>query len=114
MPKQRILHLSTLRENHACLQQVKLFQELFGESVIVTEKRALSVADKFDWSWGARKFLSKTAWDEYKRIGETAWDEYFRIQKPARDEYKRIEKTASYEHKKIIAKTFANLYIKDK
>jgi hypothetical protein len=102
MPKQRILHLSTLRENHACLQQVKLFQELFGESVIVTGEKVLSVVNKFDWDWGARKLLSRTALDEYIRIKETAWYGYFRIEKTAWDEYY-----------KTLAKTFANLYIND-
>ena len=123
--KQRILHLSTLIKAGVCLEQVELFQELFGKSVIVTEKRAISVADKFDWSCGARRLLSKTAWDEYMRIRKPAWDEYGRIQKTAWDEYDRTQKNAYDEYMRIqkptlvaygriIAKTFANLYINDK
>ncbi len=103
MPKQRILYLSTLVEKKACTKQVDLFQELFGESVTVTEKRAVSVADKFAWHWATDKLLSRTALDEYNKARQTALDEYEKKRRTAWDEYCKFR-----------AKTFANLYINDK
>lgn len=124
MPKQRILHLSTLVEKGACTQQVNLFRELFGESVTVTERRAVSVAGNFHWTWAAMKLLSQTALDEYLRTKQTALveyekvrltalDKYTRTRQPAWDEYEKIRQTAWDEYKKTQAKTFVNLYIND-
>ena len=41
--KSRILTLQQLRDVHACDEQVKLFKQHFGDSVLVTVARAKSL-----------------------------------------------------------------------
>jgi hypothetical protein len=124
MPKQRILHLSTLVEKGACTQQVNLFRELFGESVTVTERRAVSVAGRFDLPWAASRLLSQTAWGEYQKTNttawydcqraiQTAWDRSYKTRQTSLNEYYKARQTALDEYCKILARIFANLYIND-
>src|SRR4030042_3400722 len=61
MKKSRKLKLSTIIAARADCDQVELLRNLFGESV--TEKRAISVAEKFDWVWAANNLLSLAARD---------------------------------------------------
>jgi hypothetical protein len=56
----------------ACSDQVDLFEETFGDSVVVTVKRAKKVAHLFDWEWATR-LLDRQARAEYKRVKAPAW-----------------------------------------
>ena len=71
-----------LEEKDACNQQVKLFEEVFGDSVDLT-KVSIEDAIKFDINWAANNFLEATALEEYKKI-----------QAPTLEEYKKIQATA--------------------
>ena len=66
--KTRPLTLLQLREAKACADQIALFQSLFGESVAVSESACLEYADKFDWDFAARAFLTPEARAEYNRV----------------------------------------------
>ena len=95
----RTLTLQTLIDKGACYAQVELFRAKFGESVRVTQRLCVSVADAFDWNWAARHLLSKPARAEYERV--TA---------PARAEYERVKAAAWAECGRVTARTFAKLY----
>lgn len=69
----RILKLQTLIDKKACPQKVKLFRSMFGDSVRVTEKRCVSVADKFDFTWAAIHLLSALARADYNRAVAAAF-----------------------------------------
>ena len=96
----RTLLLSTLIEKGACLEQVALFRETFGESVRITPERCFSVADKFAWGWAAWRLLSPSARAEYERVRESAWVEGVRA-------------SAWVEHERVRASAWANAYIGD-
>ncbi len=99
----RTLTLQTLIDKGACSEQVELFRATFGESVRVTQRLCVSVADAFSWPWAARHLLSAPASAEYERVTAPAWAEYKRVTAAARAEYERVT-----------ARTFAKLYNGDK
>ena len=105
--KSRILELQTLVNNGACVEQVRLFREKFGESVFVTENLCASVACEFDFDWAARRLLSPPAFDEYERVVASALDEYERVRASAFDEYKRVMAPAWAEYKRVTAPAWA-------
>ena len=92
--KSRILKLSTLVEHGACSDQTKLFKKMFGNSVRVTEKLCLSVADKFNFKWAARNLLTLEARAEYDRVAASARAEYERVSASALAEYERVSASA--------------------
>ena len=98
--------VQTLIDKGACYAQVELFRAKFGESVRVTQRLCVSVADAFDWNWAAGHLLSKPAWAEYERVTAPAW----RVWAPARAEYERVWA----EYGRVTARTFAKLYNEDK
>ena len=73
--------------------QVDLFEKTFGDSVVVTVKRAEKVAALFDWDLAAQ-LLDAQGWVEYWRVIEAAWAKYNRTLATARAEYKRVEAAA--------------------
>ena len=99
--------VSMLREKGACEQQVKLFTELFGESVKVTEELCIRYSDRFDFNWAARVFLSAAAWAEYQRVTAAALAEYERVEDPAWAEYKRVTAAALAEYRRVRAAAWA-------
>jgi hypothetical protein len=105
--KSRILKLSTLSGLKACVDQVALFWETFGESVRVTEELCLSVSDKFDWMWAAENLLSAPAWAEYKRLTDLARAEHERVRAPEWAEYKRITARALVKYERVRARAWA-------
>jgi hypothetical protein len=66
----------------ACPSQVDLFEKTFGDSVVVTVKRAEKVAHLFDGEWATR-LLDRQARAEYKRVKAAARAEYKRVIAPA-------------------------------
>ena len=118
----KILKLQQLIDADACLQQVELFRSTFGDQVEVTVELALSVFDKFDWDFAARKFLSAPAraeYDkvmaaagaEYDKVMAAAWAEYDKVRAPAWAEYDKVMAPARAEYDKVRAPAWANLYI---
>ena len=58
--------LSWLKKQKACEDQVKLFQELFGKSVKLTEELVLEHGSKFDLHWLASKAFSAPLLADYE------------------------------------------------
>ena len=73
-----IMTKQMLIDEGACPSQVDLFEETFGDSVVVTISRAKKVANLFDWGWAIR-LLDAQGRAEYKRATATAWAEYKRV-----------------------------------
>ncbi len=69
-------------------KQVDLFEEIFGDSVVVTVKRAEKVAALFDWDLAAQ-LLDAQGWAEYIRAADAAQAEYKRATAPSLAKYWR-------------------------
>jgi hypothetical protein len=67
---------------------------MFGESVNITQKLCLSVADKFDFNWAAHHLLSEQSLAEYERVLARTFD----------------EAQAMAECRRVLVRTFARLY----
>ena len=101
------LTIEQLIEQRACASQVKLFREMFGRSVNITQKACICVADKFDFAWAARKLLPAPALAEYERVRVQAWAEYARVTAPAWAEYERVTAPAWAEYERVRAPAWA-------
>ena len=77
----------------ACKDQVKLFQDLFGPSVVVTEALCIQHAQEFSWGWAAQNFLSAPALKAYDKAIASARKAYAKAIAPASKAYQ--EATAS-------------------
>ena len=93
---------------NACTEQVELFEEIFGDSVIVTVSRVKKVANLFDWDW-AMCLLDAQGLAEYKRVRAPALAEYRRVIDAARAELDRVEAAAWAEYRRVIAPARAEL-----
>ena len=118
-----IITLEQLKEHNACVQQLHLFKELFGEEVKVTVEKCLEYYNKFDWVWAAKHLLSDELFKEYKKIEQLAWEEYFNILQPTykkylknkvlvEKEYRETMQPIWEEYRKKIAQAFAKCYLK--
>lgn len=94
-----LITIEMLEQANACAEQRDEFELRFGDSVRVTQRRAVSVAGVFDWGFAATKLLSKA-----QRA------EYYRVTAPARTEYHRATAAARTKYKTACAKTFAKAY----
>jgi uncharacterized membrane protein YqiK len=121
----RILTLKQLTDADACKPQLALFKDTFGDQAEVTVELAISVADKFDWTWAANNLLSypalaeyhkakAPALAEYQKAMATAWAEYNKAKAPALAEYQKAMATAWAEYNKAKAPALAKAYIMDK
>jgi cell division septum initiation protein DivIVA len=97
-----IITKQMLIDADACPSQVDLFEKTFGDSVIVTVKRAEKVAALFDWEWSTR-LLDRQGRAEYKRVTAAARAEYDRVMTPASAEFKRVEAPALAEYARATA-----------
>jgi hypothetical protein len=79
----KTITLKSLQRLHACKPQVALFQELFGESVEVTEELCVKHARDFDWCWAAEHLLTKTQQGVYDEATAPAWKVYGEATAPA-------------------------------
>src|SRR4030042_7043280 len=77
MKKTRKLKLSTIIAAGANAVQVKLFRELFGESVMVTEELVASVAEKFGVNWVTKYLLSPVARKRFDADHSAACDWFY-------------------------------------
>jgi cell division septum initiation protein DivIVA len=87
----------------ACSSQVALFKELGGDTKNITLTFCLKHADKLEWDWAARHFLSPTARAEYDRVEALAAAEYDRVKDPAWAKYKRVRALAWAEYNRVEA-----------
>jgi hypothetical protein len=72
-----IITKQMLIDADACPSQVDLFERTFGDSVVVTVKRAEKVAALFDWEWAAQ-LLDAQGQAEYERVEAAARAKYNR------------------------------------
>ena len=104
----------------ACEDQVKLFQDLFGPSVVVTEALCVQHAQKFSWGWAAQNFLSAPArkaydeaaapaWKAYKKAIARAWKAYQKASAPARKAYQEVTASALKAYDEATARAFGRL-----
>jgi hypothetical protein len=103
--------LTQLRNLRACADQQKLFSQLFGESVEITEALCVEHATSFNWSWAAKRLLDIPALAEYGRVRDEASDEYERVRDAALDEYDRVCAPALAKYERVCAPAFASLFI---
>ncbi len=88
-----IMTKQMLIDADACAEQVDLFEEIFGDSVIVTVKRAEKVAALFDWEWATR-LLDRQGRAEYARVTAAAGAKLNRVEAAAFAKYKRVTAAA--------------------
>ncbi len=105
-----IITKQMLIDADACPSQVDLFEKTFGDSVVVTVKRAEKVAALFQWEW-ASCLLDAAAQPEYSRVIAAAWAEYCRARAAALAEYRRVIIAAWAEYKRVIAIAWATAFI---
>ncbi len=105
-----IITKQMLIDADACPRQVDLFEKTFGDSVVVTVKRAEKVAHLFQWEW-AIILLDAQGQAEYDRATAPAWAEYKRVTAPAWAEYKRVTAPALAEYERVIATAWATAFI---
>jgi hypothetical protein len=99
--------ITDLTSKGACEDQVALFREMFGESVVVTVARARTVAGLFNWEWAARNLLDGTARAEYGRVTGPARAEYERVEDLAGAEYERVRGQARAEYERVRGQAWA-------
>ncbi len=104
-----IITKQMLIDADACSDQVDLFEEIFGDSVVVTVKRAEKVAQLFQWGWAAQ-LLDAQGRAEYSRVEAPALAEYKRVEAAARAQYKRVIATAWAELDRVIAPAWAEYH----
>jgi cell division septum initiation protein DivIVA len=97
-----IITKQMLIDADACPSQVDLFEKTFGDSVVVTMKRAEKVAHLFDWGWAIR-LLDAKGRAEYERATDAARAELDRAIAPAHDEYDRATDAARAEYDRATA-----------
>jgi hypothetical protein len=116
-----IITKQMLIDADACSDQVDLFEKTFGDSVVVTVKRAEKVAHLFRWGWASclldaqgRAELDRAraaAWAEYDRVEAAALAEYERVIAPALAEYERVRAAAWAEYERVTATAWASAFI---
>lgn len=97
----------------ACHSQVDLFKKLFPNGAPLTVEAAMSVADKFNWDWAARKLLSKKGWKAYEEAMAPALKVYREATALDLKEYKEAKATAWEAYKEADALAFATAYLND-
>jgi len=97
-----IITKQMLIDADACTSQVDLFEETFGDSVVVTVKRAEKVAHLFEWGWAIR-LLDAQGQAENMRAAAAASAEYRRVEAAARAEYNCVTAAAFVEYKRVEA-----------
>ena len=109
--------LKQLNELGACENQLKLFEETFGEEAIFKTKAqavetAIKMARKFDFEWAAIKLLSRGYRKDYQETKAPLWEAYLEAKAPLRKAYKEAIAPLQQAYEEAIAKLFAELYFK--
>ena len=105
-----IITKQMLIDAKACSDQVDLFEEIFGDSVVVTIKRAEEVAALFRWGWATR-LLGRKGRAEYLRAEAAAWAEYKRVKAAACAELEHVKAPARAEYDRAKAAAWATAFI---
>ena len=100
--------LKQLRRKGACEPQVQLFKTTFGQSAEVTIETALKMADKFDWTWAAKKLLPAPAWKAFSEARAQAWKAYEEATATAEKAYEETLATAEKAYDEARATAFVN------
>ena len=98
-----------LIDEGACPSQVDLFEETFGDSVVVTIKRAEKVAHLFDWDW-AEQLLDAQGRAEYRRATADASAECLRVMAAAQAELYLAKAAAGAEYTRATAAAWAEYH----
>ena len=109
----RILTLKTLKSKNACREQVVLFRQLFGDSVVVTPELCVKHKNDFDFAWAAKNLLSKTAHDKYYAERNVAYKKYREEKNAAWHRYTTKTNEAWNMFSAERASTFGNAYVND-
>jgi hypothetical protein len=102
--------LAQLREAKACESQVKLFEQVFGDSVSFdNENFFVPYAQKFDFAWGARNLLSaparKTSYEQYD-LAEKTFDKQIDLAEKTYDEQTALARKTFDEQYALAWKTY--------
>lgn len=84
MSKQAVITAKYLRNLGACDEQVELFEEVWGPSVVVTEEEMVKHAHQFDWSFGAEWLLAPR--DEERQVRQDRYSEWRGLLVPLEDQ----------------------------
>jgi hypothetical protein len=126
-----IITKQMLIDAKACRKQVDLFEKTFGDSVVVTIKRAEKVAHLFQWDWGTRLLDAQGRAEYYRGIKEAqaklnlvivpAFSKYYHAFNAARGkshrvaalraEYLRVEAAEFDEYRHVMATAWATTFI---
>lgn len=115
-----------LRTRGACPPQRRLFEELFGEGTVVTEKLCIEHAELFSWEWAALYLLSEEGLKQFDRESEqvsSEWDnaitaayaEYCEAENwaVAAREFDEVRIRAALECRRSDAAAFARAFLAD-
>jgi hypothetical protein len=105
-----IITKQMLIDADAFTEQVDLFEETFGDSVVLTVKRAEKIAALFHWDLAIR-LLDAQGRAEYESAAAAAWAEYHRATAPAEAEYERVTAPALAEYNRAVAAAWATAFI---
>ena len=109
----RKITLSQLRKAHACMPQVSLFKETFGEEVEVSAELALKYASKFDFSWAAGHLLSRKGREAYDAAKAPIREAYDAATAPIREAYNAARASAREAYNAALALAFFRAYESD-
>lgn len=87
----RVLTLQNLKDEYACSEQVKRFQDFFGSKVVVTKALCAKHASDFNWNWAACYFLSYDGYNMYNGIRIKADETKYKDDEKVCKKYKKDE-----------------------
>ena len=88
----RVLTIEQLKRKKACPHQIALFKQLFGNRVVITEKKCLAYWNKFQFNWAASNFLTLRQYRKYARdigLAEVKYNNSV-LDSPAEKRYLRL------------------------
>jgi len=111
-----------LKNAGACLEKLRLFKKLHGESCVMTVKRCIKEASLWDWDWAVNHLLPTPAWKAYNEAiapAEKAYNEvrapaekaYREARAPAWKAYREARAPAWKAYREAIAQAFAEHYL---
>jgi hypothetical protein len=95
-----------LKKAGACAEQLALFKCYFNTKVVVTKDRCLAVKDVFDFTWAARRFLSKKGYTKYSSIVAPALIKHIKTRINTYSHYKCYQALITAE-----AETFCDIFL---
>ena len=95
--------LAQLYAANACLEQVALFESMFGEEVEVTIDLCIKHALDFDFMWAIHNLLSEKAMVDSAKARLNALNAIIAARRQATDDYNNVVKAAKDEDGTILA-----------